>query len=171
MQNSSNEIQKKDDEEEPIVLNIGGTRFETYKSMLNKKPGSRLAKLNKKLQNYRADYDDYFFDRDPMMFRSIIDFYRNNSLHFPHNVCGPVVRQELKFWEIDEEHVAPCCWEFFTSSSENQATIELLCKSLEPDKTFTLKPKSSVWIQTVSPTWTFLEDPASSKKAMVRWRF
>ena len=156
-------------DDDTVVLNIGGTRFETNMRTLRKWPESRLAKtIRKDAENYREKTDEYFYDRDPAMFRCIIDFYRNDILHFPHDICGPVIHHELSYWEIEEEHVAPCCWEFFKSRSEDQATVELLCKSLEPEVESRLGPRKRRLTVTAAGTWTFLEDPASSNGAMVR---
>ena len=156
-------------DDDTVVLNIGGTRFETHMQTLRKWPESRLAKtIRKDAENYREKTDEYFYDRDPAMFRCIIDFYRNDILHFPHDICGPVIHHELSYWEIEEEHVAPCCWEFFKSRSEDQATVELLCKSLEPEVESRLGPRKRRLTVTAAGTWTFLEDPASSNGAMVR---
>ena len=64
--------------------------------------------------------------------------------------------------------MAPCCWEFFKSRSEDQATVELLCKSLEPEVESRLGPRKRRLTVTAAGTWTFLEDPTSSNGAMVR---
>ena len=157
----------KSQDDDMVVLNIGGTRFETRMRTLRRWPETRLAKTTRKdADNYREQFDEYFYDRDPEMFRCIIDFYRNGILHFPHDICGPVIHYELSYWEIDEQYVSQCCWEFFKSQSENQTTVEVLCKSLEPE--VDSRPRSGRRRVTSAGMWSFLEDPASSNCAMVR---
>lgn len=39
-----------------------------------------------------------YFDRDPEIFRYILDYHRNGELHIPQSVCGPSTRKELIFW-------------------------------------------------------------------------
>ena len=156
-----------DSESEPVLINIGGTCFETNRGTLEKWPHSRLARLETSSRNYRPDHGDYFFDRDPNMFTYIIDFYRNDTLHFAHNLCDSVVRRELHFWGIDEENVSPCCWGFFTQHGEHRATDDLLCEALDLDEVYALSKDKPMCQRTIAPWWTFLDDSASSDAALV----
>jgi potassium voltage-gated channel Shaw-related subfamily C protein 1 len=46
-----------------VVLNIGGQRFETNKTVLKKIPATRLSRLTEALANYDRMLNEYFFDR------------------------------------------------------------------------------------------------------------
>lgn len=67
-------------EEEKIVLNVGGVRHETHVSTLRNIPDTRLANLAEQHVLSYTPKDQYFFDRHPAVFNSIIDFYRTGRL-------------------------------------------------------------------------------------------
>ena len=59
-----------------ITLNVGGIRFETYKTTLKKIPATRLSRLTEALANYDPILNEYFFDRHPGVFAQILNYYR-----------------------------------------------------------------------------------------------
>ncbi|CAF0943812.1 unnamed protein product [Brachionus calyciflorus] len=71
-----------------IRLNIGGARYVTYMSTLRKIPNSRLSELDKTDDNYDIKNNEYFFDRSPLLFDYILNFYRTGELHVPLSECG-----------------------------------------------------------------------------------
>lgn len=88
-----------------VVLNVGGTRFETYKTTLRKIPATRLSRLTEALANYDPVLNEYFFDRHPGVFAQIMNYYRTGKLHYPTNVCGPLFEEELEYWGLDANQV------------------------------------------------------------------
>lgn len=112
-----------------IVINVGGIRFETYKSTLRNFPDTRLAWITE-TKSDNADYDpltgEYFFDRHPNMFLMILNYYRTGKLHAPVDVCGPAFEDELVFWGIDEKQIESCCWGPYSQHRDAQQTIENL---------------------------------------------
>ena len=54
---------------ETVIFNVGGTRFETYKSTLFKQPNSPLADDSFLQRHFREERQEYFFDRDPDIFK------------------------------------------------------------------------------------------------------
>ncbi|KAK3709615.1 hypothetical protein QZH41_001519, partial [Actinostola sp. cb2023] len=54
---------------------------------------------------------EYFLDRDPHMFRYILNFYRVGKLHTSSEDCNNSFKDELKFFRICPTEVEPCCWE------------------------------------------------------------
>uniref|UniRef100_A0A3Q0RUD0 BTB domain-containing protein n=1 Tax=Amphilophus citrinellus TaxID=61819 RepID=A0A3Q0RUD0_AMPCI len=100
------------DDNERIILNVGGTRHETYKTTLKTLPGTRLALLasDSDIDSVLDQLQQYFFDRHPGVFAYVLNYYRTGKLHCPADVCGPLFEEELSFWGIDETDVEPCCW-------------------------------------------------------------
>lgn len=62
-----------------IILNVGGIRYETYKSTLKKIPATRLSRLTEALANYDTVLNEYFFDRHPGVFAQILNYYRSEK--------------------------------------------------------------------------------------------
>lgn len=85
-----------------VTINVGGQRFVTYKSTLQNIPKTKLSRLNEQDPSFDPVNNEYFFDRNPRFFESILDFYRTGTLHFMHCLCGPAIKQELDFWHLDE---------------------------------------------------------------------
>src|SRR5690554_4096210 len=84
IQNSRQESpQSKATSAERVVLNVGGTRFETYISTLTKYPTSLLGAMFHERNSSilkRDEHGEYFFDRSPALFEAVINFYRFSFL-------------------------------------------------------------------------------------------
>ncbi|KAK3585421.1 hypothetical protein CHS0354_020138 [Potamilus streckersoni] len=109
-----------------IVINVGGARYETYKTTLKNIPDTRLSWLTN-TSGPNSDYDpvtgEYFFDRHPGVFNMILNYYRTGKLHSPTDVCGPLFEEELAFWGIDEKQIEPCCWSNYRAHRDAQVTL------------------------------------------------
>ena len=60
-------------------------RFETWRHTLDKFPDTLLGSDEKQFF-YDEQTDEYFFDRDPELFRAVLAFYRTGKLHYPKQV-------------------------------------------------------------------------------------
>lgn len=58
-----------------VVLKVGGTLFETWEENLDNYPDTLLGSAEKELF-YDRRTKTYVFDRDPQMFRQILNYYR-----------------------------------------------------------------------------------------------
>ncbi|XP_067105125.1 potassium voltage-gated channel subfamily C member 1a isoform X2 [Osmerus mordax] len=116
------------DENDRIVINVGGIRHQTYRSTLRTLPGTRLAWLAEPDAHSHFDYDakidEFFFDRHPGVFAHILNYYRTGKLHCPADVCGPLYEEELAFWGIDETDVEPCCWMTYRQHREAEEALD-----------------------------------------------
>ena len=68
-----------------VRINVSGHRFETWRHTLDKFPDTLLGSDEKQFF-YDDQTDEYFFDRDPELFRSVLAFYRTGKLHYPKQV-------------------------------------------------------------------------------------
>uniref|UniRef100_A0A671QI34 A-type voltage-gated potassium channel KCND1 n=1 Tax=Sinocyclocheilus anshuiensis TaxID=1608454 RepID=A0A671QI34_9TELE len=70
-------VDKKSRNDEILFVNVSGLRFQTWKNTLDRYPDTLLGSSEKEFF-YNEDTQEYFFDRDPEMFRHILNFYRTD---------------------------------------------------------------------------------------------
>ena len=75
-------------EDEKIVINVSGRRFETWQNTLEKYPDTLLGS-NEKDFFYDEVLKEYFFDRDPEVFRHILNYYRFSTHSSPSTHVSP----------------------------------------------------------------------------------
>nr|XP_057922565.1 potassium voltage-gated channel subfamily C member 2 isoform X1 [Doryrhamphus excisus] len=180
------------DDTERIILNVGGTRHETYKTTLKTLPGTRLALLASDsdidsvldhLQQvpgfieYNARTNEYFFDRHPGVFAYVLNYYRTGKLHCPADVCGPLFEEELSFWGIDETDVEPCCWMTYRQHRDAEEALDVFELNVdtgdeddEVAKRLGIEDVAadgggSLWRKWRPVVWNLFEDPYSSRAA------
>uniref|UniRef100_A0A4W6CJB1 Potassium voltage-gated channel subfamily C member 4 n=1 Tax=Lates calcarifer TaxID=8187 RepID=A0A4W6CJB1_LATCA len=175
------------EDSDKIIINVGGTRHETYKSTLRTLPGTRLAWLADPDTQVSTDSDaappsstEFFFDRHPGIFAYVLNYYRTGKLHCPADVCGPLFEEELAFWGIDETDVEPCCWMTYRQHRDAEEALEIF-EPPDPDadtdddrempRRFGIEdcPDRSrgcceVWQPKI---WALFDDPYSSRAARV----
>lgn len=174
------------EDSDKIIINVGGTRHETYKSTLRTLPGTRLAWLADSESQVSSDSDiaspsatEFFFDRHPGIFAYVLNYYRTGKLHCPADVCGPLFEEELAFWGIDETDVEPCCWMTYRQHRDAEEALEIF-EPPDPEDTdderemprrFGIEdvPNRSrgcreVWQPKI---WALFDDPYSSRAARV----
>jgi len=91
---------------ERIVLNVGGTVFETYFSTLTKYPTSLLGAMFHERNSSLLLPDkngQYFFDRSPVIFEAIINFYRTGKLKGVPGVSKQTLEEEVDYWQLPPE--------------------------------------------------------------------
>jgi len=84
-----------------VVLNVGGTRFETQVDTLTKHGrntmlGAKFLAFDPKPQ------DEYFIDRDPEIFKHILNWYRTGFLLCPKEIPPTQMKLELDFFGVPE---------------------------------------------------------------------
>jgi hypothetical protein len=175
-------IQRRDNK---VVINVGGIRYETFKTTLKNIPDTRLSWLTETTA-HNPDYDpiagDYFFDRHPGVFNMILNYYRTGKLHAPTDVCGPLFEEELAFWGIDEKQIEPCCWMTYRTHRDAQETLadfdgmDFEIDSEEEEEGTTAKrfgiveaagPVRGTWEVWKQKIWNVLEDSRTSRWAQV----
>lgn len=78
-----------------VRINVGGTLFETFRSTLERIPGTRLALLSvlgEADDTWDKERKEFFFDRHPGVFSMVMQYYRSEELHTDQNVCGNIIQ-------------------------------------------------------------------------------
>lgn len=87
-----------------VILNVGGTRFETYISTLTQYPNTLLGAMFHERNAHLRKPDsmgEYFFDRSPKHFEYILNFYRTGILEIPNNINSRrSFEADIEFWQI-----------------------------------------------------------------------
>ncbi|XP_032093736.1 potassium voltage-gated channel subfamily C member 1-like [Thamnophis elegans] len=169
----------RNEDNDKIVINVGGIRHETYRSTLKTLPGTRLSWLTEPDACSNFDYDpkadEFFFDRHPQVFAYVLNYYRTGKLHCPADVCGPLFEEELAFWGIDETDVEACCWMNYRQHRDAEEALDSFeaPESQEDEESGDLKRlclqedgrKLGWWSSWQPKVWALFEDPYSSKMA------
>ncbi|XP_042617686.1 potassium voltage-gated channel subfamily D member 1-like [Cyprinus carpio] len=155
-------VDKKSRNDEILFVNVSGLRFQTWKNTLDRYPDTLLGSSEKEFF-FNEDTQEYFFDRDPEMFRHILNFYRTGKLHYPRQECIQAFDEELAFYGIVPDIIGDCCMEEYRDrKKENQ---ERLAEDTEAEMaTDTPLPPDSTHRERL---WRAFENPHTSTMALV----
>ncbi|CAF1510652.1 unnamed protein product [Rotaria magnacalcarata] len=168
-----------------VTLNVGGVRHEVLWHTLSRLPNTRLGRLAKLRQTTLSttplmlhdevirlcdDYDlssgEYFFDRHPRTFSSIINFYRTGKLHLVDDLCVISFNDDLQYWGIDEYYLELCCQNKYHQKKDH--VLEEMKKEVELLK---VEKEESINDRCCSQTrkriWDLVEHPHTSKGARI----
>ncbi|XP_034549880.1 potassium voltage-gated channel subfamily D member 3-like [Notolabrus celidotus] len=145
--------------DELIVLNVSGRRFQTWRTTLDRYPDTLLGSSEKDFF-YNEESKEYFFDRDPDAFRSILNFYRTGKLHYPRHECISAYDEELIFFGIIPEIIGDCCYEEY--KDRKRENLERLQDDQEENKD--MKLPNMTLRETM---WRAFENPHTSTMALV----
>ncbi|XP_061099264.1 potassium voltage-gated channel subfamily S member 3-like isoform X2 [Conger conger] len=68
--------------------------------------------------DYCAAEREYYFDRNPTVFRCVLNFYKTGRIHLMEQLCVFSFSQEIEYWGIKEHHLGPCCSNSFQEHME-----------------------------------------------------
>ncbi|KAM8841484.1 voltage-gated potassium channel regulatory subunit KCNG2 isoform 1-T3 [Spinachia spinachia] len=100
------------------IINVGGIKYRIPWSTLAEFPLSRLGKLSgcsseDEIMDLCDDYDgsrnEYFFDRSPTAFRTIVSFLAAGKLRLLREMCALSFQEELLYWGVEENSLDWCC--------------------------------------------------------------
>lgn len=113
-----------------IVINVSGRRYETWQSTLSRHPDTLLGS---KEREFFLDEKtgEYVFERDPSIFRHILNYYRTGRLHFSYYNCSKAFEEEFRFFGIPFDGFDSCCWNEVDDSHEQQTFIETTSAALK----------------------------------------
>nr|XP_019966636.1 PREDICTED: potassium voltage-gated channel subfamily D member 2-like isoform X2 [Paralichthys olivaceus] len=144
-----------------IVLNLSGTKFQTWRDTLERYPDTLLGSTERDFF-FHEESNEFFFDRDPDIFRHILNFYRTGKLHFPRQECISAYDEELAFFGIIPEIIGDCCYEEYKDRRrENQERIQ---DDEEMEQSHELVPADLSFRETI---WRAFENPHTSTIALV----
>ena len=173
---------------EVIILDIGGTKFDVYKSMFASWPTSRLSLLIRAttIQEILRLCDgfypssvspegktEYFFDRNWTNFNSILDIYRRGKLHCVRTSCAQTFYNDLEYWGFNELFLDPCCaldYYFERETCQKEMAVEKLATEKAEQKVIDEDFGTSCIGITRTYLWNLTEYPETSVGARVRTR-
>ncbi|XP_060628725.1 A-type voltage-gated potassium channel KCND3 isoform X2 [Anolis sagrei] len=147
-------------QDELIILNVSGRRFQTWRTTLERYPDTLLGSTEKEFF-FNEDTKEYFFDRDPDVFRCILNFYRTGRLHYPRYECISAYDEELAFYGILPDIIGDCCYEEYKDRKRENA--ERLMDDNDSENNQESMPALS-FRQTM---WRAFENPHTSTLALV----
>jgi hypothetical protein len=171
-----------------IILNIRGVKFDIIFETLKKIPNNRLDRLRKLIEisnqknltindellqicdDYNLVQNEYYFNRDPIIFNQILNYYATDNLHIDDSNCLSLYTNELTYWMIDDILIDKCCeWKYLglkhdirNEISKRQKLLDgylLTQRKISFDNFFLPQLRKNIWYM--------LENPSDSLNARV----
>ncbi|CAL9686190.1 unnamed protein product [Knipowitschia caucasica] len=164
-----------------ININVGGFKQRMDSHMLKKFPQTRLGRLlccssQEAVLELCDDFSpsdmEYYFDRNPLFFCYVLNFYVTGKLHLVDGVCVLSFVQEIEYWGIKERHLDFCCSDKFVElmeaaedSEENVESSDSSSAQLSVSEDLMDLFEGSWCADTRRSIWIHLEDPGHNTLA------
>ncbi|XP_048354140.1 potassium voltage-gated channel subfamily V member 2-like [Sphaerodactylus townsendi] len=125
-----------------LNLNVGGKCFQVACKMAAKYPKTRIGQLalskdhTKKMElcdDYSVLKNEYFFDRDPLMFHYVFHFYRSGVMWVLEEFCPSNFVDEIEYWGIHIKYTQRCCRILFEEKQDELADYLKIQRELEAE--------------------------------------
>jgi len=159
-----------------VVLNVGGVNHESMWKTLERMPHTRLGRLrqcetHEEILSLCDDYSltnvEFYFDRHPRTFSSILNFYRTGNLHLVEEMCVLSFGDDLEYWGVDELLLESCCQHHYHARKESvfdEMRKEAETLQVRNEEDFGTGPCADLRRK----VWDLTEKPQTSKAARVR---
>ena len=87
------------------TFNIRGIRYELNTECLSKFKDSKFHHLPPR--HYDVWQNEYYFNRDPYLFNTVINFLVDGTVHITDNTMIESFENELEFWGLTDQAVFP----------------------------------------------------------------
>jgi potassium voltage-gated channel Shal-related subfamily D member 2 len=148
-------------EDEKMLINVSGRRFETWRNTLEKYPDTLLGSTEREFF-FDEETCEYFFDRDPEIFRHILNYYHTGKLHYPRHECLLSYDEELSFFGILPDVIGDCCYEEYRDRKRENAE-RLMDDKMSENGEQQGPPLTNVR----QKMWRAFENPHTSTSALV----
>ena len=157
-----------------IKINVGGSKHEVLWKTFEHLPCTRLGRLryaqniNEILQlcdYYDEISNEFFFDRHPHSFISILNFYHTGKLHLVDDICLMSFHNDLNYWGINEFYLEICCQNKFQQKKDEvseEIRKEQKTVIVENEISFT-----GYFSNSRRKIWDLMERPDTSKASRV----
>jgi len=106
-----------------LLLNLLGKRFHIPYRLVANYPQTLLG--NKQLLStyYRHDINDYYFERNPLLFPYILTYYTlEKKIFCPHNIPIELLKNECEFFQLNNPNIyselnKPATYQYFPRNS------------------------------------------------------
>ncbi|XP_036406037.1 potassium voltage-gated channel subfamily S member 3-like [Megalops cyprinoides] len=171
-----------------VSLNVGGFRQKVEYGTLLRFPQTRLGRLLRcrseeaileLCDDYSAADGEFYFDRNPGVFRCVLNFYHTGRIHLMEELCVFSFSQEMEYWGIKDHHLGPCCGGRFQERKEYLEVRDWDLRSDEqPSMDSSLEELSArdkdlqrfedTWCSDIRRhVWLTMEDPGYSRSSRV----
>ncbi|CAB4060969.1 KCNB1 [Lepeophtheirus salmonis] len=152
-----------------VILNIGGLKHQIlWKNLEKISRASNILEIES-LCDVLVDHkiSEIFFDRNPTTMGLILGFYRTGILHVDDTICPLAYSDDLKYWQINEIHIDPCCLIKFNVRRER--VLEESGKLIEEDSDSSTSSQHEERFvsDTKRKIWYIMEKPYTSTLAKV----
>ncbi|XP_041061058.1 potassium voltage-gated channel subfamily G member 1 [Carcharodon carcharias] len=128
-----------EDRKHHVIINVGGIKYLLPWNTLDDFPLTRLGQLRSchnfdEIMKICDDYDvtcnEFFFDRNPGAFRTILTFLRAGKLRLLREMCALSFQEELLYWGIEDDNLEWCCRRRYLQKIEEFAEMNAIEEDL-----------------------------------------